>query len=533
MAVTYSLLFSRLGKLFGMARTVREHQANLRNRFSEIMSAYVHDPYSTGTVAISSGVVTLSGGTFPSWAARGIFRVNGLTYTVDSRDSNTQITLDDTSVAASSSTAYEITATSDAVMLGNLTKNLETEIDESLSLMKDIQADAESTLVEMVDADLVASHGGGLSAKTTQEALKELVRQMKTASSSVDGSTITIGTVAAGSANSGNGTLVVSGLASQENAPDVVNYSSIKTELLRATCDKDSADSAIVENAERFLVEGQRQEVHLDEDWPKGSGLKVRVNSVNPAVDGGSTPGVNVLTNSDFEAFSVANTPDSWTIATGSAGTHVLSTASSYFGGTALDLNGNGSTAIKLTQAFNISSGTVGSIKPDTPYTLSFAVKRVGSPSAGVLKIYATDGSAVLNNSDSNRKMEVSLEYNNVLLTTSYVLISVAVMTPKIIPKGSYMVIETSTPFTAGVDIYIDHLSLAEMHRITPGGVAFQIVPGATKFAYGDFFTSQVTNNREGDFETEFDRFFNMSSLGYGLPSHYGGSETISDALIT
>jgi hypothetical protein len=60
-----------------------------------------------------------------------------------------------------------------------------------------------------------------------------------------------------------------------------------------------------------------------------------------------------------------------------------------------------------------------------------------------------------------------------------------------------------------------------------------QLIPGATKFAYGDFFTSQVTNNREGEFETEFDRFFNMSMTGYSLPANYGGSESISDALIT
>ena len=533
MAVTYATLFTRLGKLFGLARTVRQHQANLRNRFSEVMAAYVHDPYSTGTVTVSSGVVTLDSGVFPSWAARGYFKVNGLTYTVSVRTDNTHITLDDLTVTASGGTAYLITAASDAAILSSLTKNLETQIDASISVIKDIKADAEATVIKMVDDDLIAAYGGGLSNKTITEALKELSRQMKTANSSVEGSTITIGTTTAGGANSGNGTFMVSGLASQEYAPDVINYASIKTELLRATCEKDSSDPAIVENAERFFVEGQRQEINLDEDWPKGSGLRVNINSVNPAIDAGSTPGANVLTNSDFNSFTVTDTPDSWVIATGTVGTHIKSTASSYSGATALDLNGDGSTAIKLTQAFNIVSGTLGTIKPDTPYTLSFAVKRVGSPSAGVLKVYATDGSAVLNNSDTNRKMEVELAYNNALLTTSYVLVTAAVMTPKIIPKGSYMVIETSTAFTNGVDVYIDNLCLAEMHRITAGGVAVQLIPGSTKFAYGDFFTSQVTNNREGEFETEFDRFFDMATKGYGLPANYGGSESIYDALIT
>ena len=532
MAVTYATLFTRLGKLFGLAATVRAHQKNLRNRFSEVMSAYVHDPYSTGTVAVSSGVATLSGGTFPTWSARGLFRVNGLTYTVDSRDSGTQITLDDTSVTASSSTPFEITAAADSFMLGSLTKDLETRINDSMRVIRDIQSDAEKTLIEMVDDDLIASYGGGLEAKDVKTAVRELVRQMDSASSTVEGTTISIGTTGAGGSNSGSGTFVVSGLASQEYAPDVINYPSIKTELIRATCDKDTGSASIAENSERFLVQGQRAEVNLDEDWPKGSGLHARVHAVNPALGQGSRPGENILRNSNFESF-VSNTPQGWTIATGSAGSTVLSTTSEYYGTTALDLNGDGSTAIKLTQAFNAAGGTLGLLKPDTPYTISFAVKRVGSPSAGVLKLYATDGSAVLNNSDANRKMEVSIAYNNALLTTSYVLVTADVMTPKIIPKGSYFVIETSTAFTAGVDVYVDHLALSEMHRPILGGAAFQVISGATQFAYGDFFTSQVTNNREGEFETEFDRFFDMATKGYGLPAHYGGSESISDGLIT
>jgi len=64
--------------------------------------------YSTGTIAVSSGVVTLTGGTFPSWAAAGEVSVSGATYPVATRDSNTQVTLDDTSVAVSSGAEYSI-----------------------------------------------------------------------------------------------------------------------------------------------------------------------------------------------------------------------------------------------------------------------------------------------------------------------------------------------------------------------------------------------------------------------------------------
>lgn len=64
--------------------------------------------YSTGTITIASGVVTLSGGTFPSWAASGVLRVEGTDYTVNTRDSGTQVTLDNTSLTDSSVDSWEI-----------------------------------------------------------------------------------------------------------------------------------------------------------------------------------------------------------------------------------------------------------------------------------------------------------------------------------------------------------------------------------------------------------------------------------------
>lgn len=64
--------------------------------------------YSTGTIAVASGVVTLTGGTFPSWAADGDLTVSGSTYEVSTRDGNTQVTLVDTSVTVSSGATYSL-----------------------------------------------------------------------------------------------------------------------------------------------------------------------------------------------------------------------------------------------------------------------------------------------------------------------------------------------------------------------------------------------------------------------------------------
>lgn len=65
-------------------------------------------PYSTGTVGVALGVVTLASGTFPSWAAGQEITISGTTYTVNTRDSNTQVTLTDLTVTVTAGTSYAL-----------------------------------------------------------------------------------------------------------------------------------------------------------------------------------------------------------------------------------------------------------------------------------------------------------------------------------------------------------------------------------------------------------------------------------------
>jgi hypothetical protein len=62
--------------------------------------------YATGTVTIAAGIVTLSSGTFPSWSSKGTVSYAGTLYTVNTRDSDTQVTLDDTSLTVAAASAY-------------------------------------------------------------------------------------------------------------------------------------------------------------------------------------------------------------------------------------------------------------------------------------------------------------------------------------------------------------------------------------------------------------------------------------------
>jgi len=65
-------------------------------------------PYTTGTVTIALGVVTLAVGTFPTWAADGLLKVSNSYYSIATRDSTTQVTLDDLTVAVAAGTSYEL-----------------------------------------------------------------------------------------------------------------------------------------------------------------------------------------------------------------------------------------------------------------------------------------------------------------------------------------------------------------------------------------------------------------------------------------
>lgn len=65
-------------------------------------------PYSTGTIAVVNGVVTLTDGTFPTWAADGHLRYANSEYEVATKDSPTQLTLTDLTVNIAAGSGYTL-----------------------------------------------------------------------------------------------------------------------------------------------------------------------------------------------------------------------------------------------------------------------------------------------------------------------------------------------------------------------------------------------------------------------------------------
>jgi len=126
MLASYNSLLERVGhELFGIRSGFSTDQTTdvlqcIRDGLHYVYSAHnwsffrpVEDisttaPYTTGTVTIASGVVTLVTGTWPSWAAQGILKVSNSYYSINTRDSDSQITLDDTSVTVAAASTYEL-----------------------------------------------------------------------------------------------------------------------------------------------------------------------------------------------------------------------------------------------------------------------------------------------------------------------------------------------------------------------------------------------------------------------------------------
>ena len=426
----------------------------------------------------------------------------------------------------------------DRDMVKTITNRIENQIDAAGSVVNDLREDAKTTLIEMVDDDTT------IRSLDEKQATRELIRQMVAGSSTIDRPSagyVTLPTDnkgTAGSINTGNGIMLLSDMMPMQGfaASDstlFLDYPSIQTETIRSQCVRDSTKSAIAEGEEVFKIEGSRSVRSLDEDWPKGTGTSGILTVASPSVDGGRTPGRNICTNSDFEDFS-SNVPSGWTIDTGAAGVEVRLTTDEYVGTNAMLLTGDGSTGVALSQPLRSTSGTIGGINPDRPYSISVAVKyAVAAPVSSLIISVRNSSGVILNNLVTGRSMSLSVASSSI--GTSYALFTTTCFSPASIPKGSVIDIRLGTNFANGSRLYVDSLVIAEMPQLQTGGLAYQMLGGSTRYAVGDEFTAAITNNigaSDGAMAREFERFFSIGK-DYGLALPSATSPSISDSLIS
>lgn len=377
---------------------------------------------------------------------------------------------------------------------------------------------------------MVLADNPQLTATNLLNSLQELIYQMNEASQTVKQSIITQ-TITAFSGNLGNGVLVGSfktsdGLVAENTfAENVVAY-----------CRTDVNSGANFAGNEIFGVYGQVYYTPFDWRYPGGSGAQSSLTCLNGS---NNNSGGNLLNNGGFENFT-SNTPNNWTVITGTPGTTILkSTASPYVGLADLEYAGNGSENTAIAQTFALTAGTSATLSALTQYAFNCWVSVSATPAAGVLEIALVNSSNTVIDDAQGNPCSATLALTGV--STTYVPFNGVFNTPQEMPSTVKLIIKLSTPLSSGKNVFIDQLAFGATKQLYNGGPSFAMFSGSENFyadvnnsTQPDTFTAAFTNDQGGSsngkhFMLGFDRFFNMRNLGLQLPS--SASPTIADTL--
>lgn len=356
----------------------------------------------------------------------------------------------------------------------------------------------------------------GATTDNLDEILARLIEQMTTDSESVERTVPTVGSVTAGGANIGDGTIFVTSVLDGVTSPGSRSgvqfpahhlYHNTTSELavaetLKFRCISDSFSGGLTEGAEQFSWEGGPADTQYGTRSAEGSGQIGTFTAIH-----GET--AEYLQNADFEDAAVANTPDNWTIDMGVAGTTIkLDTtgANVYHGDQSFQFYGNGATAnLQISQAVTLSPSMHG-----RGFLLSFRYKG-DSTSCGLrVKLNGTVGVA----------WSYTSAISSAFFPSAWTLQTVAFIFPNDIPSDLRLEIRADGTLANTKSIWVDDIGYAPLNY--GAGLAAVAIRGATAFVVNDRFTCPITVV-EGVIQKFFRRAF-----GVMLPSD--ASPTIDDA---
>lgn len=389
--------------------------------------------------------------------------------------------------------------------------------DSAIDLARSV---ADLVTIRLMDRDTVIEQLSGLmTTPSIQDVLRELIRDMKQTPQNVKKSTVTLGSVSSEGTPKGNGTIKLFKTLDGVTPPDtgmipVLEYFDVDSELafasekFTATCIRDSTTDGLPEGEEEFLWEGRPQAVSGGPfSWrDHGTGTRRIIRTATQEI---------VLTNQGFEFWDGANTPTSWTIVNGAAGTNVIeeSAASNVqLGDKSLKLVSTGAT-ITLRQPFNRVA--LSALKR---YFNAVWYKEAGTNAvaAGTLEIKAVSPSGETVSTDSILRSVTNTATTFTLLNSDIEYDS------NEIPSDIELQIQW-TGSTSGDIIWLDGLMFYPLNWARHG---MAIVPASSAFMRGDRLVYTVTNDLAGVFQTFF-----MRQFGVQLPS--SATPTIADTLAT
>lgn len=378
--------------------------------------------------------------------------------------------------------------------------------------------------------------------------LRLLHRDMFNGPESIKANVFSIGSVTAGTNNTGNGSIFADlTLDAYSNPcqryPANPLYRGVTSELVipetvTVTCIVDAYGQVLPEfqgvyngrliepnyiaGNEQFCVCGNIPSAGRVSSGQYGSGFGVDDNEgsgpgpIFYGMDANlGTPDTQLISNNSFE-FGSSNEPTNWGAdSAGVAATNVfLNTGEFFQGAQSLNFRGAGGTAtIRRAQSMDNQYLTGGK-----KYVLSCWIKSSAPVAAGDVTIcfYASSGYTAT----SSEKISIAAAS----LPSDWTFYKFHVVMPSPIPSDFKLKIEVTGTLTATENIYFDQINLKAAEW--SGGFSVQAYNGSTPPRVGDVWSFPITQSETGIFQTFCRRWW-----GVQLPSKSDDTETIDDSL--
>jgi hypothetical protein len=359
--------------------------------------------------------------------------------------------------------------------------NLYSSTDSSIS---NVVQGGVKTLTEMVTAD------NDSIAKTTNAALQELNRQMRSAGTSLYKNVVTQGSVSYSGSNVGTGKVILHSIPSQMSA----------SETIRVQCISDTTTGAAL-GREVFRITGTaRVSDSTSYLWPGGSGCNATLASSD------YNDSKNTLQNGGFDTFT-GGVPDGWTVLTGAASLSQLSSGT-FRNGSALQHSGSVAGTISQTSAQVV-------LGPNKRIVFGFWAKRVSGTQTRDIAIALATPTGDL------------VEQDAAALTTSWALNVFSYTMPFDAPATN-VTVELRFDQDVGCVKAIDCAFVFVPSQYGVNGQFIQIIGGATDWRIGDYATVAITNNYQSNVLNYTERFFAPFASGIELPTDATGTVTNS-----
>lgn len=323
--------------------------------------------------------------------------------------------------------------------------------------------------------------------------------------------TVAAGSVTAGSTNTGTGTFVLSTLNPWN---DTYNAQQIQNQDFAGSCYSDSYTGGQPAHGEYFKVQGSyghtltgiRNALYPGADGTRNSGGGNRLQNEDATTPG---TGGNADTTIPFENFT-SNTPDGWTVVTGTPGTNVnLESTEHYLGSYCLEFLGDaGGTLMDVSQDANHffgSSSTDQALDPGAHYLIGMYLKVHGSLTAGVIEA-CLEGTAY----SAGATEKATKDFSATPPTTWTLYTGVAKM-PKAIPTDMHFHIRLTTALTNTRECWIDGVFCSKMWYVPIWGINLAFVGSSTAAVAAehnpDRWSWATTNDWASLFQEWFARF--------------------------